>query len=75
MTGTLDPGMLAYVNIIDNDAIQLEAAIVVSDLPASGSGRVRGAKGYAATVECGVMTFHDVVDTETNPGRLVRGPQ
>jgi hypothetical protein len=29
--------MLAYVNIIDYDAIQLEPAIVVSDLPASGS--------------------------------------
>jgi N-acyl-D-aspartate/D-glutamate deacylase len=75
MTGTLDAGMLAYVNIIDNDAIQLEPAIVVSDLPASGSGRVQGAKGYAATIGSVVMTFHDVVDTETNPGRLVRGPQ
>jgi N-acyl-D-amino-acid deacylase len=73
--GTLEAGMLADVNIIDYDALQLEPPIVVSDLPAGGSRLVQRAKGYAATIKSGVVTFRDGVDTRARPGLLVRGPQ
>ncbi len=73
--GTLEPGMLADVNVIDYDALQLEPPVVVSDLPAGGSRLVQRAKGYAATIKSGVVTFVDGVDTGARPGRLVRGPR
>ena len=71
--GTLERGMLADVNVIDYDTLQLEAPKVVSDLPAGGSRLVQRAKGYRATVKSGVVTFLDGVDTGARPGRLVRG--
>ncbi len=71
--GTLEAGMLADVNIIDYEALQLEKPVVVRDLPAGGSRIVQRARGYAATVKSGVVTFVDGVDTGARPGRLVRG--
>ena len=71
--GTIEPGMLADINLIDYDALQLEPPFVVSDLPAGGSRILQRARGYAATFKSGVMTFADGVDTGARPGRLVRG--
>ena len=73
--GTLEAGMLADLNLIDYDALQLGHPIVVSDLPAGGSRLVQRATGYVATIKSGVMTFDDGVDTGARPGRLVRGPR
>ncbi len=71
--GTLEPGMLADVNVIDYDNLQLEPPKVVSDLPAGGSRLLQRARGYTATIKSGVVTFVDGEDTGARPGRLVRG--
>ena len=71
--GTLEPGMLADVNIIDYEALQLEPPVVVSDLPAGGSRLVQRSRGYAATIKSGVVTFRDGVDTG-RPSRAL-GPR
>lgn len=71
--GTLEVGMMADINVIDYDALQLEPPTVVSDLPAGGSRLVQRARGYAATIKSGVITFADGEDTGQRPGRLLRG--
>src|SRR5579863_8996525 len=43
--GTLEPGMLGDVNIIDYDALTLGDPQVVADLPAGGKRLVQGATG------------------------------
>ena len=71
--GTLEPGMVGDVNVIDYDNLALDGPRVVNDLPAGGSRIVQGASGYVATVKSGVVTFADGVDTGARPGRLLRG--
>jgi N-acyl-D-amino-acid deacylase len=71
--GTLEPGMLADVNIIDFDALALENPVAVSDLPAGGKRLVQRARGYRATIKKGEVTFADGADTSARPGSLVRG--
>jgi N-acyl-D-aspartate/D-glutamate deacylase len=65
--------MLADLNLIDYDALQLEPPCVAYDLPAGGSRLVQGAKGYIATIKSGVTTFEHGIETGRRPGRLVRG--
>ncbi len=71
--GTLEPGMLGDVNIIDFDGLRLHAPQVVADLPAGGRRIVQRADGYVATVKSGTVTFRDGVSTGELPGRLLRG--
>ena len=70
---TIEPGMLADLNLIDYNALQLEPPRVVYDLPAGGSRLVQQARGYVATIKSGVTTFEHGVETGRRPGRLVRG--
>ncbi|HTR70592.1 MAG TPA: amidohydrolase family protein [Mycobacteriales bacterium] len=71
--GTLEPGMLADVNLIDYDALALLPPEVVADLPAGGTRLVQKARGYVATVKRGVLTYTDGEQTGERPGRLIRG--
>jgi N-acyl-D-aspartate/D-glutamate deacylase len=71
--GTLEPGMLADLNLIDYQALQLENPTVVRDLPAGGSRLLQGAAGYVETIKSGVTTFENGKDTGERPGVLVRG--
>lgn len=71
--GTLQPGMLADINLIDYDRLQLKPPVVVNDLPAGGARLVQEAVGYVATIKSGVTTFAEGTDTGARPGRLVRG--
>ncbi len=71
--GTLEPGMLADVNLIDFDELQLLPPEVVADLPAGGKRLVQRAVGYVATIKSGVTTWAGGVDTGARPGSLVRG--
>jgi len=71
--GTVEPGMLADLNLIDYDALQLTNPRVVDDLPAGGKRLLQGAVGYVETIKSGVTTFRDGVDTGARPGVLVRG--
>jgi N-acyl-D-aspartate/D-glutamate deacylase len=71
--GTLEPGMVADVNVIDYERLELGQPIVVDDLPAGGKRLVQGATGYTATIKAGVTTFAEGEDTGARPGRLLRG--
>jgi N-acyl-D-aspartate/D-glutamate deacylase len=71
--GTLELGKRADLNVIDLDALALEAPRMVNDLPAGGRRLVQGARGYRATVCAGEVTFEGGEPTGALPGRLVRG--
>jgi N-acyl-D-amino-acid deacylase len=71
--GTIEVGKKADINIIDVDALTLQAPQMVYDLPAGGRRLVQHASGYAATIVSGVVTRRGGVDTGARPGRLVRG--
>lgn len=71
--GTLEPGMLGDLNVIDYDHLQLDAPYVAADLPAGGRRLLQRARGYVATVKSGTVTFADGEDTGARPGSLVRG--
>jgi len=73
--GLLAPGYLADVNVIDLDALAIDAPEMVYDLPAGGRRLIQRARGYAATVKRGVVVREDDVATGARPGRLLRGPQ
>ena len=73
--GTLEPGMLGDVNVIDFDHLALEPPMVVTDLPAGGRRLVQRARGYVATVKRGSITFKDGAFTGALPGELIRGAQ
>jgi N-acyl-D-amino-acid deacylase len=71
--GTLEPGMLADLNLVDYAGLRMLPPEVVADLPAGGTRLVQRAEGYVATVKRGVMTYRDGQQTGERPGRLVRG--
>ena len=73
--GTIEPGMKADLNLIDMDALQLEAPEAVADLPAGGKRLMQRARGYVATLVAGVEIMHDGQPTGEFPGKLVRGEQ
>jgi N-acyl-D-aspartate/D-glutamate deacylase len=65
--------MLADVNVIDYDRLELGNPRVANDLPAGGSRLLQTAEGYVNTIKSGTVTFEAGVDTGARPGRLVRG--
>ena len=73
--GLLAPGYLADVNVIDFDALAIEAPEIVYDLPAGGRRLIQRSRGYAATVKRGEVVRANDESTGARPGRLLRGPQ
>ena len=73
--GTIAPGMLADVNVIDFDALHIHAPEMVDDLPAKGQRLVQQIDGYVYTVKSGEVTYESGEPTGALPGHLVRGPQ
>lgn len=71
--GTLAPGQVGDVNVIDYDHLQLALPRIVTDLPAGGGRLKQHARGYTATIKSGVVTYRDGTATGALPGRLVRG--
>jgi N-acyl-D-amino-acid deacylase len=71
--GTIEVGMVADLNVIDYENLQLDPPYVVADLPAGGRRLLQGATGYTATIKSGVVTFADGTDTGARPGVLLRG--
>jgi len=73
--GTLEVGMKADLNLIDFDALQLEAPEIIFDLPADGRRMFQGARGYIATIVSGEVIMENGQYTGAVPGRLIRGTQ
>lgn len=71
--GTLTPGTVADINVIDYENLQLGTPKVVADLPAGGRRLLQDATGYVATIKSGVTTFSAGRDTGERPGVLLRG--
>ncbi len=71
--GLLAPGLRADINVIDLDALAVEAPTMAFDLPAGGKRLLQRAHGYRHTFVRGIETYHDGEATGALPGRLVRG--
>jgi N-acyl-D-aspartate/D-glutamate deacylase len=71
--GTVEPGALGDLNLIDYEGLALGTPYVASDLPAGGRRLLQRASGYVATIKAGTMTFDRGEATGELPGRLVRG--
>jgi N-acyl-D-aspartate/D-glutamate deacylase len=71
--GVLAPGMKADINVIDFPNLALERPNMVVDLPAGGRRLMQKARGYAATVKAGQITYRNGEATGALPGGLVRG--
>ncbi len=70
--GSIEVGKRADLNLIDLDAIALEAPEMIFDLPGGSRRIVQRAHGYKMTIQAGEITYVDGVDTGSRPGRLVR---
>ncbi len=70
--GVIAPGMLADINVIDHDNLQLMAPHLIADLPAGGTRLMQRVEGYRATIKRGVITVLDDELTGERPGRLQR---
>ena len=70
--GVLAPGMKADINVIDFENLALERPKMVVDLPAGGRRLLQKARGYAATVKAGQITYRNGMATGALPGGLVR---
>jgi len=73
--GLLAPGMLADINVIDQEALSLSPPQIVQDLPAGGTRLLQKAHGYRWTLKSGIVTFENGQWTGELPGRLMRGDQ
>ena len=73
--GTLEPGAIADLNLIDYDNLRLEMPEVAYDLPTNAMRLIQRAEGYVATIKSGEVIFENGEPTGAMPGTLVRGPQ
>ena len=71
--GVVAVGKRADLNLIDLDRIELELPEITPDLPTGACRVLQRAKGYAATIVAGEISFRDGEPTGARPGRLVRG--
>jgi len=73
--GAIAPGLKADLNVIDFDALGIDAPKMSYDLPAGGKRLLQGSRGYRTQVISGAVTYRAGVATNALPGRLVRGAQ
>ncbi|MAI79037.1 MAG: amidohydrolase [Deltaproteobacteria bacterium] len=73
--GVVAPGMLADLNVIDFEGLQLHKPKMVFDLPGNERRLLQDVDGYRFTIKSGQVTFKDGEATGALPGGLVRGPQ
>ncbi len=73
--GLIAEGMRADLNVIDYEALDVEAPRLAHDLPTGARRYVQPARGYRATVCAGEVTVVDDEFTGALPGKLIRGPQ
>jgi len=71
--GTLEPGMLGDVNLVDFDRVALHAPELVHDLPAGARRFIQRSDGWVATVKRGEVIMRDGEDQGARPGGLLRG--
>ncbi len=70
--GRLTTGMVADINIIDMQRLQVRRPHMIYDLPAGGRRLVQEAQGYLATLVAGIPILENDQLTGATPGRLLR---
>ena len=73
--GEIKPGMLADLNIIDFDNLNVSHPKMIHDLPLGGKRLVQNATGYIATIKRGHIVSENGTATGILPGNLIRGKQ
>ncbi len=73
--GLLAPGLRADLNVIDLDALAIDAPRMAWDLPTGAKRFVQGSRGYRFTIGAGEVVREDDEFTGCRPGRLLRGPK
>ena len=73
--GEIKPGMLADINIIDFDNLNVSHPKMIHDLPLGGKRLVQNATGYIATIKRGHIVSENGTATGILPGNLIRGKQ
>jgi len=71
--GRLLPGLLADINVIDFEHLNLKRPEAIYDLPTGGKRLVQRVEGYRVIIKRGEATFENGEHTGALPGRLVRG--
>jgi N-acyl-D-aspartate/D-glutamate deacylase len=73
--GEIKPGMLADINIIDFEKLNVSHPKMIHDLPLGGRRLVQDATGYVATIKSGKVVSENGKATGSLPGQLIRGKQ
>ena len=73
--GEIKPGMLADINIIDFEELNVSHPKMIHDLPLGGRRLVQDATGYIATIKSGEIISENGKATGLLPGNLIRGKQ
>ena len=67
--------MLADINIIDFDKLNVSHPTMIHDLPLGGKRLVQDATGYIATIKNGQVVSENGKANGILPGKLIRGKQ
>ena len=73
--GEIKAGMLADINIIDFDKLNVSHPTMIHDLPLGGRRLVQDATGYVATLKNGQVVSENGKANGVLPGKLIRGKQ
>ena len=73
--GEIKAGMLADINIIDFDKLNVSHPTMIHDLPLGGRRLVQDATGYIATIKNGKVVSVNGHANGVLPGKLIRGKQ
>ncbi len=73
--GEIKTGMIADINIIDFEKLNVSLPKMIFDLPKGGKRLVQESFGYLATIKSGEVVFENGQATGTLPGQVIRGKQ
>jgi len=73
--GEIKSGMLADINIIDFDKLNVSHPTMIHDLPLGGRRLVQNSEGYIATIKNGLIVSENGKPNGVLPGKLIRGKQ
>jgi len=73
--GEIKTGMIADINIIDFEKLNVSLPKMIFDLPKGGKRLIQESFGYLATIKSGEVVYENGQATGTLPGQVIRGKQ